>query len=169
MCLLFDAIVVFRGNPLKLNGSGFMWDKMGHIVTNWHVIQNAFDFRLVHFFLFISLFINSLFFWSFVHYVIVVKMGFFFVRLPKLWRVEKARFATYISLFFMVLFMNKVTIFDSTAYDAKVVGFCKNKDVALLHVEELEGKVKPISICYSANLLVGQSVFAIGSPMSMSF
>jgi len=96
-------------------------------------------------------------------------MGFFFVRSPKLWRVEKARCATYISLLFMVLFMNKVTIFDSTTYDAKVVGFCKNKDVALLHVEELEGKVKPISICHSANLLVGQSVFAIGSPVSMSF
>ena len=91
------------------------------------------------------------------------------MRSPKLWRVEKAQCATYISLLFVVLFMNKVTIFDSTAYDAKVVGFCKNKDVAVLHVEELEGKVKPISICHSANLLVGQSVFAIGSPVSMSF
>ena len=166
MCLLYDAIVVF--SCLKI-GSGFTWDDMGHIVTNCHVIQDASDFRLVHFFLFISLFINSLFFWSFVHYVIVVKMGFFFVRSPKLWRVEKARSATYISLLFVVLFMNRVTIFDGIAYDAKVVGYCKNKDVAVLHVEELKGKVKPIRICPFANLLVGQSVFAIGSPVSMSF
>ena len=166
MCLLYDAIVVFSG--LKI-GSGFTWDDMGHIVTNCHVIQDASDFRLVHFFLFISLFINSLFFWSFVHYVIVVKMGFFFVRSPKLWRVEKARSATYISLLFVVLFMNRVTIFDGIAYDAKVVRYCKNKDVVVLHVEELKGKVKPIRICPFANLLVGQSVFAIGSPVSMSF
>ena len=65
--------------------------------------------------------------------------------------------------------MNRVTIFDHTSYDAKVVGFCKNKDVAVLHAEELEGKVKPISIGLCANLLVGQPVFAIGSPVSMSF
>ena len=64
MCLLFDAIVVFSRNPLKLNESGFMWDKMGHIVTNWHVIQNASNFSFVHFFLFISLFINSLSFFG---------------------------------------------------------------------------------------------------------
>ena len=166
MCLLYDAIVVFSG--LKI-GSGFTWDDMGHIVTNCHVIKDASDFRLVHFFLFISLFINSLFFWSFVHYVIVVKMGFFFVRSPKLWRVEKTRSATYISLLFVVLFMDRVTIFDGIAYDAKVVGYCKNKDVVVLHVEELKGKVKPIRICPFANLLVGQSVFAIGSPVSMSF
>ncbi|KAK7844247.1 protease do-like 1, partial [Quercus suber] len=101
--LLFDAIVVFSG--LRLKGSGFMWDNMGHIVTNWHVIQNASDFR--------------------------------------------------------------VTLFDRSAYDAKVVGFCKNKDVVVLHAEELEGKLKPISIDLFVNLRVGEEVFAIGSPVSI--
>ena len=96
-------------------------------------------------------------------------MGFFFVRSPKLWRVEKALCATYISLLFVVLFMNRVTLFDYSAYDAKIVGFCKDKDVAVLHAEELEGKVKPISIDLFANLRVGQQVFAIGSPVSIEF
>nr|POE89618.1 protease do-like 1, chloroplastic [Quercus suber] len=90
---------------LRLKGSGFMWDNMGHIVTNWHVIQNASDFR--------------------------------------------------------------VTLFDRSAYDAKVVGFCKNKDVAVLHAEELEGKLKPISIDLFVNLRVGEEVFAIGSPFGL--
>ena len=82
--------MVFSGSILKLEGSGFIWDDMGHIVTNWHVIQNASDFRFINFFSFHFLFYQfSLFFWSFVHYVIVVKMGFFFVRSPKLWRVGK--------------------------------------------------------------------------------
>ena len=92
------------------------------------------------------------------------------MRSPKVWRVEKARCATYISLLFVVLFMNRVTIFDRSAYDAiVVVGFCKNKDVAVLRVEKLEGKVKSISIGPFANLLVGQKVFAIGSLVSIQF
>ena len=66
--------------------------------------------------------------------------------------------------------MNRVTIFDRSAYDAIVViGFCKNKDVVVLRAEKLEGKVKPISIGPFANLLVGQKVFAIGSPVSIQF
>ena len=90
MCFLFDAIVIFSGSPLQLKGSGFMWDKIGHIVTNWHVIQDASNFRFVHFFSFHFLVYQfSLFFWSFVHYVIVVKMGFFLVRSPKLWGWRK--------------------------------------------------------------------------------
>ena len=46
--LLFDAIVVFSGNPLMLKGSGFLWDH-NHIVTNWHVIRNDSYCRFVHF------------------------------------------------------------------------------------------------------------------------
>jgi S1-C subfamily serine protease len=29
------------------SGSGFVWDKIGHIVTNFHVIRGASDLRLV--------------------------------------------------------------------------------------------------------------------------
>ena len=65
--------------------------------------------------------------------------------------------------------MNRVTFSDCTACDAKVLGFCKNKDVAVLRVEELKCEVRPIRIDLSVNLLVGQSVFAIGNPVSMSF
>lgn len=33
------------------SGSGFVWDKQGHIVTNYHVIRGASDLRLVETFL----------------------------------------------------------------------------------------------------------------------
>lgn len=33
------------------SGSGFVWDKEGHIVTNYHVIRGASDLRLVGTFL----------------------------------------------------------------------------------------------------------------------
>ena len=36
------------------SGSGFVWDKQGHIVTNYHVIRGASDLRFVRSFLFFS-------------------------------------------------------------------------------------------------------------------
>lgn len=37
-----DVLEVPQGS-----GSGFVWDKEGHIVTNYHVIRGASDLRLV--------------------------------------------------------------------------------------------------------------------------
>jgi S1-C subfamily serine protease len=37
-----DVLEVPQGS-----GSGFVWDKSGHIVTNFHVIRGASDLRLV--------------------------------------------------------------------------------------------------------------------------
>jgi hypothetical protein len=37
-----DVLEVTQGS-----GSGFVWDKSGHIVTNFHVIRGASDLRLV--------------------------------------------------------------------------------------------------------------------------
>ncbi|GJX42508.1 ubiquitin-conjugating enzyme/RWD-like protein [Tanacetum coccineum] len=42
-----DVLEVPQGS-----GSGFVWDKKGHIVMNYHVIRGASDLRLVKFFLF---------------------------------------------------------------------------------------------------------------------
>lgn len=39
-----DVLEVPQGS-----GSGFVWDKQGHIVTNYHVIRGASDLRLVYF------------------------------------------------------------------------------------------------------------------------
>ena len=85
-------------------GSGFIWDRQGHIVTNFHVIQNA----------------------------------------------DAA----------------KVTLADQTsAIDAAVVGYYPDKDIAVLKITPPLGKeLTPIPLGQSANLQVGQSVFAIGNP-----
>jgi S1-C subfamily serine protease len=55
-------VFVFRQDAFTLDvlevpqgsGSGFVWDKDGHIVTNYHVIRGASDLRLVGFWLFTS-------------------------------------------------------------------------------------------------------------------
>ncbi|KAK9925301.1 hypothetical protein M0R45_033629 [Rubus argutus] len=87
------------------SGSGFVWDKNGHIVTNYHVIRGASDLR--------------------------------------------------------------VTLADQSTFDAKVVGFDQDKDVAVLHVDAPKDKLRPIPIGISADLLVGQKVFAIGNPFGL--
>ncbi|KHN27431.1 Protease Do-like 1, chloroplastic [Glycine soja] len=95
-----DVLEVPQGS-----GSGFVWDKEGHIVTNYHVIRGASDL--------------------------------------------------------------KVTLADQSTLDAIVVGFDQDKDVAVLRVDAPKDKLRPIPIGVSADLLVGQKVYAIGNPFGL--
>ncbi|KAJ0985844.1 hypothetical protein J5N97_004200 [Dioscorea zingiberensis] len=95
-----DVLEVPQGS-----GSGFVWDKDGHIVTNYHVIRGASDLR--------------------------------------------------------------VTLADQATYEAKVVGFDQDKDVAVLRIDAPKDKLRPIPIGVSADLLVGQKVYAIGNPFGL--
>ncbi|PKI79216.1 hypothetical protein CRG98_000508, partial [Punica granatum] len=61
----------------------------------------------------------------------------------------------------------KVTLADQSTYDAKVVGFDQDKDVAVLRVDAPKEKLRPIPIGVSADLLVGQKVYAIGNPFGL--
>lgn len=62
--------------------------------------------------------------------------------------------------------LSRVTLADQSTYDAKVVGFDQDKDVAVLSIDAPKDKLRPIPIGVSADLLVGQKVFAIGNPVS---
>jgi S1-C subfamily serine protease len=86
-------------------GSGFIWDDEGHVVTNYHVIQNA----------------------------------------------NAAR----------------VTLSDQTSYRAWYVGGAPEKDLAVLSIEAPKSKLRPVLIGSSADLEVGQLVFAIGNPYGL--
>lgn len=65
------------------------------------------------------------------------------------------------------LIHNRVTLADQSTYDAKVVGFDQDKDVAVLRIDAPKDKLRPIPVGISADLLVGQKVFAIGNPVSL--
>ncbi|XP_078151319.1 degP protease 1 [Carex rostrata] len=95
-----DVLEVPQGS-----GSGFVWDKDGHIVTNYHVIRGASDLR--------------------------------------------------------------VTLADQSTFEARVVGFDQDKDVAVLRIDAPKDKLRPLPIGISADLLVGQKVFAIGNPFGL--
>jgi S1-C subfamily serine protease len=57
-----------------------------------------------------------------------------------------------------------VTLFDGTTYAAQLVGGDAETDVAVVKIDAPPGKLFPVAFGSSSNLLVGQRVFAIGSP-----
>ncbi len=58
----------------------------------------------------------------------------------------------------------EVTLADHSTWEATVVGVAPEKDLAVLRIETPREKLHPISIGVSADLMVGQSVLAIGNP-----
>ncbi len=58
----------------------------------------------------------------------------------------------------------EVTLADQTSWSATVVGVAPEKDLAVLRIEAPVEKLRPLRIGDSENLLVGQSVLAIGNP-----
>ncbi len=86
-------------------GSGFVWNEQGHVITNFHVIQNASTLR--------------------------------------------------------------VTLADQSEWEARVVGVAPDQDLAVLFINAPKRRLKPIAVGRSANLQVGQRVFAIGNPFGL--
>jgi S1-C subfamily serine protease len=98
---------LFSRNVVRVpqgTGSGFVWDRDGHVVTNFHVIQGA----------------------------------------------QEA----------------VVTLSDQRMYPATLVGASPEHDLAVLHIE-VPADVPPLPIGRSADLKVGQSVYAIGNPFGL--
>ncbi|MBA3274073.1 MAG: trypsin-like peptidase domain-containing protein [Chthoniobacterales bacterium] len=62
----------------------------------------------------------------------------------------------------------QVTLSDRKSYDAEVVGIAPKYDLALLKIPVVPGvPLQPLPIGTSADLLVGQKVFAIGDPFGL--
>lgn len=87
-------------------GSGFVWDKAGHIVTNYHVVANASELGVV---------------------------------------IDRGQ-----------------------VIPARVVGSAPWADLAVLELRTVPDQLTPIPVGTSADLKVGQDVFAIGNPFGLS-
>ncbi len=61
----------------------------------------------------------------------------------------------------------QVTLADNTTWKAVLVGASADKDIAVLKIAAPAKILKPIPVGESANLLVGQKVFAIGNPFGL--
>jgi len=111
--VVYITSIAVRRNLFSLNvyeiprgtGSGFIWDKQGRIVTNYHVISDAS-------------------------------------------RLE-------------------VTLADHSTWKAVLVGAAPDRDLAVVQINAPAGKLRPIAIGESKDLLVGQKVFAIGNPFGL--
>ncbi len=61
----------------------------------------------------------------------------------------------------------KVTLADHSVWDAQLVGVAPDHDLAVLYVKVPKNQLRPLAIGTSADLEVGQSVFAIGNPFGL--
>lgn len=61
----------------------------------------------------------------------------------------------------------QVMLYDGSGYDAKLVGFDEATDVAVLRINAPADLLEPVAFGTSADLLVGQRVFAIGNPFGL--
>jgi 2-alkenal reductase len=96
----------FLGGEVRAGaGSGFVWDRAGHIVTNHHVIAGADQ--------------------------ILVRMG------------------------------------KKTVLQATVVGSSPDHDLAVVRISRPPSELTPLPIASSADLVVGQDVYAIGNPFGL--
>ena len=63
--------------------------------------------------------------------------------------------------------MVRVTLFDNSTWDARLVGHHPDKDLAVLKIDVPASRLKKMAIGTSADLKVGQKVFAIGNPFGL--
>ena len=61
----------------------------------------------------------------------------------------------------------QVTLANHSTWKARLVGAYPDKDLAVLYVEAPKDQLRPIPIGTSADLQVGQKVFAIGNPFGL--
>ena len=152
---------VFSPNVMEVpigTGSGFVWDKDGHIVTNYHVVRNA----------------------KFAQVALITPRNK--KNEKKLSSVESGTAAlanastnppesldVFGSSLTRTSSTNKVSSDDykRTVFKAKVVGVDPGKDIAVLKVDAPEDLLYPIKIGKSEGLKVGQLGLAIGNPFGL--
>ena len=61
----------------------------------------------------------------------------------------------------------QVTLGDQSTWNAELVGSAPEKDLAVLRIEAPAEVLEPLPVGTSADLLVGQKVFAIGNPFGL--
>jgi len=58
----------------------------------------------------------------------------------------------------------EVTLADGSTWEAMLVGYAREKDLAVLHIDAPRSQLQSIRLGTSSDLMVGQSVLAIGNP-----
>jgi S1-C subfamily serine protease len=128
------------------SGSGFIWDNEGHIVTNFHVIQQAKSAQIA----------------------ILTPNG----MKKSSSSIEPAYTSVRPGALGSVGSNTTFKDFTRTVYKARVVGVDPTKDVAVLKVDtednsSIKQQLRPIQLGTSTGLRVGQGSLAIGNPFGL--
>jgi len=144
-------------------GSGFVWDKDGHIVTNYHVVRNA----------------------KFAQVALITPLGrtnsngrklpgSSGLSPPKSLAAAPANpetdvFGTASGSLARTSSTNKVSSdeYKRSVFKARVVGSDPGKDIAVLKIDAPEDILYPIQLGKSSTLKVGQLGLAIGNPFGL--
>jgi S1-C subfamily serine protease len=62
----------------------------------------------------------------------------------------------------------EVTLSDKSKYPARYIGGDKSNDLAVIRINAPDGKLRPVKLGDSGNLMVGQKVLAIGNPFGLA-
>jgi S1-C subfamily serine protease len=148
---------VFSTNIMEVplgTGSGFVWDKEGHIVTNFHVVRDA---KFAQVAILTSTNTNA------------ASAGASKSSMPRLAATQPqnpfeappaADVLPYTS-------MRPSSDSSRSVYKARVVGVDPSKDIAVLKVDAPKSEIFPINVGTSTGLKVGQQVLAIGNPFGL--
>jgi len=145
---------VFSTNVMEVplgSGSGFVWDRAGHIVTNFHVVRNA----------------------QFAQVAILTPRGADVGSTAASSSLSPSSEAT--SPFTSMRPMSPaasggIGVTSSakrSVFKATVVGVDPSKDVAVLKVDAPKSLLYPIAVGKSSGLRVGQQSLAIGNPFGL--
>mmetsp|Transcript_4997 Transcript_4997/g.9923 ORF Transcript_4997/g.9923 Transcript_4997/m.9923 type:complete len:534 (+) Transcript_4997:105-1706(+) len=147
---------VFSANVMEVpigSGSGFIWDDEGHIVTNFHVVQEAKSAQVA---------ILTQFSGNERNPLISARKGL---------DLKDATVNPFTSARPGALGISgtssAVTGFTREIFKAKVVGVDPTKDIAVLKIDAEKANLRPIEVGVSQGLRVGQGSLAIGNPFGL--
>ncbi len=145
----------FTANVLEVpngSGSGYVWDMEGHVVTNFHVVQDAKSARVA---------------------ILTPATGTGTTggrrNAATTTAVGVGATTTYTSVRPGAIGSDGSTVlpeYTRTVHVAKVVGVDPTKDIAVLKVDDVVG-LRPILVGTSTGLRVGQGSLAIGNPFGL--
>jgi S1-C subfamily serine protease len=127
------------------SGSGFVWDKQGHIVTNYHVVRNSRSAQIA----------------------ILLSGTDAKLAAAKSNSLTTTTTTTTAATALAVLSTNAENSADVSlrqTFTATIVGVDPGKDIAVLKIEADPVFLFPIAVGSSANIKVGQQAMAIGNP-----
>jgi S1-C subfamily serine protease len=143
---------VFSPNPVDERigtGSGFVWDKQGHIVTNYHVVRNS----------------------KFAQVALITPRRNSNNKIIPGDNGALSASSTTEDIFLPVRTSstNKVSSdeYKRTVFKARIIGVDPGKDIAVLKIDAPEEILYPIQVGKSMGLIVGQTALAIGNPFGL--